>query len=216
MILHTEDIIKLLLALFLGGLIGFEREMRDKTAGFRTLMFISTGSALLTIFSMRMAQLPGFAAGDPARIAAQIVSGIGFLGAGAILRDRGEIRGLTTAATIWLAAALGIGAGAGEYLFSATAAGIILLALLLFPALEGHIGTLNQTRTYEIISPARLEIFERLKELFRSRHLALQHVRRSRSGEDMICRFVVSGRPSNHEAAVNDLFADAEIKSFDS
>ncbi len=130
MILYPEDIIRLLISLALGGLIGSERELRDKAAGFRTLMLICAGSTLFTIFSARLAQVSG---ADPTRIAAQIVSGIGFLGAGVILRERGEIHGLTTAATIWLTAALGAGVGGGQILFYTLAAVVFLLALFTFP-----------------------------------------------------------------------------------
>lgn len=97
----TEDLIKLGVAILVGGIIGAEREFRDKAAGFRTLILITVGSTLFTIFSLRMD--PGFA---QTRIAANIVTGIGFLGAGAIIREHGRVGGLTTAATIWLSAAL--------------------------------------------------------------------------------------------------------------
>ncbi|MCX6025184.1 MAG: MgtC/SapB family protein, partial [Chloroflexi bacterium] len=106
MTLATEDIVKLLLAIFNGGLIGAEREFRDKAAGFGTLIFICVGATLFTMFSMRSRP-----SGDPSRVAANIVSGIAFLGAGVILREGGRIMGLTTASTIWLAAALGMGLG---------------------------------------------------------------------------------------------------------
>jgi putative Mg2+ transporter-C (MgtC) family protein len=216
MILQGEDILKLLIALALGGIIGLERELRDKAAGFRTLMFISAGSALFTIFSIRMAQLPGFSTtGDPARIAAQIVTGIGFLGAGVILREHGEIYGLTTAATIWLAAALGIGAGAGEYLFSTLAAVVILFALLVFPRLEGFLGTVSQTRVYVITTTADIEKFATLKGKFKEYGLRMLSARHSRRGDEMICKISASGRPQNHEAMVNELFSDPEVKEFE-
>jgi putative Mg2+ transporter-C (MgtC) family protein len=104
MYLSMEDVVKIILAVAAGGLIGLEREFRDKAAGFRTLIFICMGAALFTIFSARLA-----GTNDPTRIAANIVSGVGFLGAGVILREGGRVIGLTTAATIWLTAALGIG-----------------------------------------------------------------------------------------------------------
>src|SRR5512142_2466411 len=111
-----EDLIKLGLAVVIGGVLGAEREYRDKAAGFRTLILITVGSALFTIFSISMD--PG---NSRTRIAANIVTGIGFLGAGAIIRENGRIGGLTTAATIWLSAALGMGIGAGELSFVLTA-----------------------------------------------------------------------------------------------
>lgn len=117
---------KLLIAILAGGAIGLEREIRRKPAGLRTNILICLGSALLMDLSMRIA---GNHAGDPGRIAAQVVTGIGFLGAGTILHTRGTITGLTSAATIWVVAAIGLTAGAG-YLFEALGATITVMAVL--------------------------------------------------------------------------------------
>ncbi|AKG53468.1 Mg(2+) transport ATPase protein C [Dehalogenimonas sp. WBC-2] len=122
-------IVRLLLAGVLGGLVGFQREKAGKTAGIRTLALISIGAALFTTLSIF-----GFETADPARIAANIVTGIGFLGAGAIIlrREEGIVEGMTTAATIWVSAAVGVAAGIGFYVL-ATAATIIILLVLLLP-----------------------------------------------------------------------------------
>ena len=102
--------VPILVAAFVGGLVGIEREYRDKSAGFRTMILIATGSALFTIMSGVLGS------GDEStRIAAAIVTGVGFLGAGVVLKDDANIRGITTAAAIWLVASLGMAAGAGEY-----------------------------------------------------------------------------------------------------
>ncbi len=138
MIFSPEDIIKLLLAVLVGGLIGAEREYRDKAAGFRTIILICVGATLFTIFSLRLG-----GGEDPVRIAANVVSGVGFLGAGAILRDAGRVMGLTTASTIWLAAALGMGIGGGHYLLSGVAALAVLIILWLFPRIEARIDTVR-------------------------------------------------------------------------
>ena len=102
MIVTADDLVRVGLAILIGGLIGAEREYRDKAAGFRTLIFITLGSTLFTMFSARLGGPE-----DPVRIAANIVTGIGFLGAGTILRGEHGVTGLTTAAAIWLSAALG-------------------------------------------------------------------------------------------------------------
>ena len=117
---------KLLVAILAGGAIGLERELRHKPAGLRTNILICMGSALLMDLSMRLALSYG---GDPGRIAAQVVTGIGFLGAGTILHARGTITGLTSAATIWVVAAIGLTAGAG-FLFEALAATITVMFVL--------------------------------------------------------------------------------------
>lgn len=211
-----EDIIKLLLAFAVGGVIGFEREMRDKAAGFRTLMFICVGSTLFTIFSVRLVQnFGGSPEGDPSRIAAQIVTGIGFLGAGVILREHGEIRGLTTASTIWLAAALGVGVGAGEFLFTVLAALIILFALLVFPHLEGVIGQRSQTRQYRIKAPASQEKYADIVSLAEANKLRLLSVRRNRSENTMDLMMTISGSPASHETFVDLLFHDPEIQQIE-
>jgi len=118
--------LRLLLAAGLGAAIGIERELRQKPAGLRTNILIAVGAALFTIVSVEMAS----AGGTSDRIAAQIVTGIGFLGAGAILRGRASVHGMTTAATIWVNAAVGMAAGAGYPLMATIATAITLVVLL--------------------------------------------------------------------------------------
>jgi putative Mg2+ transporter-C (MgtC) family protein len=132
MLTDAELIRRLLLAAFIGGLLGAEREFRQKSAGFRTNILIAMGSALFTILSLTLASDRS----DPTRIAAQIVTGIGFLGAGAILRTDNRVHGLTTAATIWVNAALGVAAGAGEYRLAAVGGAITLIVLLILAPIE--------------------------------------------------------------------------------
>ena len=134
-----QDLLKVLLAIAVGGAIGVEREFRDKAAGFRTLIFICLGSTLFTMFALGL----GADGGDPARIASNLAVGVGFLGAGAILRRGGHVLGLTTAATIWLVAALGVGIGAGRYALVAAVTAIALVVLLLFPPVERWIDRLR-------------------------------------------------------------------------
>jgi putative Mg2+ transporter-C (MgtC) family protein len=131
----TELIQRLLLAAAIGGVLGAERELRRKSAGFRTNILIALGAAIFTIASMTVA--PG--AGDPTRIAAQIVTGIGFLGAGTILRNRDGVHGLTTAATVWVNAALGVAAGGGLYRLAMVGAAIVLAVLLVLGPIEAAI-----------------------------------------------------------------------------
>jgi putative Mg2+ transporter-C (MgtC) family protein len=128
----SEAFLRLALAAVLGGAIGLEREYRHKPAGLRTNMLIALGSALFSILSVEL----GSGAGSPDRIAAQVVTGIGFLGAGAILRTGDHIHGLTTAATIWVNAAIGMAAGLGSYTVATVASVITLLVLALLPAME--------------------------------------------------------------------------------
>lgn len=125
---EIEILIRLLLAAALGGFVGFQREKAGKSTGIRTLALISLGSALFTVIS-----ISAFDSADTARIAANVVTGIGFLGAGAIIRrEEGVIEGMTTAATIWAVAAVGIAAGSGLYLIS-VATTLVVFGLLLLP-----------------------------------------------------------------------------------
>jgi putative Mg2+ transporter-C (MgtC) family protein len=124
---ELEMVLRLLLAVALGAIIGFQRERAGKPAGLRTNTLICLGAALFTVISVY-----GFGA-DPARVAAGIVTGVGFLGAGAIIMRRGEgtVEGLTTATTIWAVAGVGLAAGAGMYLIAAVATALILGVLYL-------------------------------------------------------------------------------------
>ena len=120
---------RLIVAAALGGLVGAEREIHGHPAGIRTHMLVALGSALFTVLSIHgFGQGPGSGI-DPTRIAAQIVTGIGFLGAGAILKDGVVIRGLTTAASLWATAAVGLATGAGEYVIALVATTVILVSL---------------------------------------------------------------------------------------
>jgi putative Mg2+ transporter-C (MgtC) family protein len=148
-------LLRLLLAIGLGGAIGLERELSDKPAGFRTNILICLGAALFTQMSIMIATVSAVPAGsgDPTRIAAQIVSGMGFLGAGTILQARGNVRGLTTAATLWTVAAIGMTVGAGAYSLAIGATILVILVLVLL----GQIERLILHRTFEHIIQVAFE-----------------------------------------------------------
>jgi len=129
-----ESLLRLALAAVLGGLIGVERELREREAGLRTHLLVALGSALFTIvgaygFDAFLNTGASVVRADPTRIAAQIVTGIGFLGAGAIIRQGLSVRGLTTAATLWVVAAVGLAAGAGYYSVAVITTALVLIAL---------------------------------------------------------------------------------------
>jgi len=145
--MFEEFFLSILLAALAGGLIGLEREYHDKTAGLRTMILIATGSALFTILS----QVIGTDI-DPARVAAALVSGVGFLGAGAIIKAGMNIRGLTTAASIWLVASLGMGMGAGEYALTFSVTMFVLLVLWILPFIERRIDAMHEFLEFTIIT----------------------------------------------------------------
>ena len=124
---------RLILAAVFGAIFGLEREVRQKSAGLRTNILIAVGAAVFTMMSIEMAVGTG---ADPSRIASQIVTGVGFLGAGAIMRTRVGVQGLTTAATVWVNAAVGVAAGGGRYHLALIASAVTIVVLLLLAPLE--------------------------------------------------------------------------------
>jgi uncharacterized membrane protein YhiD involved in acid resistance len=142
--LNTYILLRLVLAAFLGGLIGLERQLRRKPAGIRTNMLICFGAALFTVISYEMA---GSVGGDHTRIAAQIIPGIGFIGAGVVIRDRGAVLGITSAATIFVMASIGMAVGAGMLATAIFATLMVLVALV-------------QTRLmiFQLIAPANSDL----------------------------------------------------------
>jgi len=139
---EMQLLIRLLLATLLGGLIGLERELHGRPAGFRTHLMVALGAALYMGVSLHFYQVYGGLSGslavrvDPGRVAAQIVVGIGFLGAGAIIREKASVRGLTTAACLWVAAAIGTACGAGMLLIAVVVTAISLVSLLVLKRVE--------------------------------------------------------------------------------
>jgi putative Mg2+ transporter-C (MgtC) family protein len=137
MITDDVTIIRLLLATLLGGIIGFERQHRKKTAGLRTHILVSLGACLVAIISVNTyGSVQGFTNADPARLAAQVVSGIGFLGAGTIMKEGPTIKGLTTAASLWVVASVGLAIGMGYLVGGIVTSIIVILALDVLPRLE--------------------------------------------------------------------------------
>jgi len=143
----SSTIARLAVAAILGGIIGIERQFRHKPAGLRTNMLMCFGSAMFTVLS---GQLAGSFGGDHTRIAAQIIPGIGFIGAGSILHARGSIVGLTSAATIFVVAGVGMAAGGGLYLTAIFATGVILIALAVLGRLERRFALKSVLMTYEV------------------------------------------------------------------
>jgi putative Mg2+ transporter-C (MgtC) family protein len=203
---YSEDLIKLGLAVLVGGLIGMEREFREKAAGFRTLIFISLGSTLFTMLSLNIGNDL-----NPTRIAANIVTGIGFLGAGAIMRDQGKVAGLTTAATIWLVAALGMGLGAGKYMLVGVSTVIILVVLWGFPWIERVIESTRHTVIYQITLAVEIDKLAELQNIFKACGLNASIHRRVKEGRNITSSWYVFGKPRIHERMLDTLLKDNDI-----
>jgi len=206
MSIQSDVIIKILLAILLGGLIGGEREFRDKTAGFRTLILICLGAALFTMISAYLAH-----GENQTGIVANIVTGIGFLGAGAILRDGNRITGLTTASSIWLVAAIGMAVGAGQY----TLAGVVTLAALsvlwIFPAIETRIDNLRHTRIYQVVFHPDLQSGQKLESTLDQSGLKLISSKCTKSGDQMTFIWKTIGTQKAHEGFVDTMLQNPDI-----
>jgi len=171
-----EYLISISIATLVGGLIGVEREYRDKSAGFRTMILISVGSALFTIFSKTI----DGSGEEVTRIAAAVVSGVGFLGAGVIIKDGATIRGLTTAASIWLVASLGMGAGAGSYELVLAVTAIVLFVLWMLPPFERWIDSLHEFLEFHITVKNTDKAEKNVLGLFTEAGVKVVNVRRTR------------------------------------
>ncbi len=204
-----EDLLKLGIALLVGGIIGAEREHHKKAVGLRTLILISVGSALFTIMSQRIGAATD---GDGSRIAANIVSGIGFLGAGVILEDRGRVTGLTTAATTWFVAALGMAAGAGEYLLAGIAAILAFIVLLPLTKLEDILEVSTEERNYQITIDIDWDKYKQVKSFFKNQDMTISRIKQEKREKDMVCTFGVLGSAKKHDRIVQKFMNDKEIK----
>jgi putative Mg2+ transporter-C (MgtC) family protein len=207
----VTNLIKLGMAVLVGALVGIEREFRVKAAGFRTIILITVGSTLFTIFSLSIDPEH-----DRTRIAANIVQGIGFLGAGAIIREGGRVGGLTTAATIWLSAALGMGIGAGEFTFVLPSAVAVLVILLLFPHLERWIHRISEFRTYHIVMDSGTEKGqEKIQQALTACSLRIYEMNQKKTEDKIAGRWELIGAPRNHDKFVSLMLQDADVREFE-
>lgn len=202
-----EDMIRLVAALLMGGLIGAEREYHGKAAGFRTMIMICVGSTLFTMVSARIG-------GSGDRIAANIVNGIGFLGAGIIFREDNRVKGLTTAATVWAVSALGMCVGSGQYDIALTGFAFIIGSLLLLTGLSKQISRLNQTRNYKIVTVFRNKTLNQYEKFFAECGLSPTRSRQQRTGTEISGYWRVDGSEKNHEKCIKRLLQDPEVKEF--
>jgi putative Mg2+ transporter-C (MgtC) family protein len=203
-----ETVVRLLLAVLVGGLIGAEREVRVGV-GLRTMMLICLGAAMFTVFS----EVFAVGQGDPRRIAAAVVTGVGFLGAGMILRHQGGVLGLTTAATVWLVAALGMGIGMGQYLMVGVATLLVLVVLWVIPRFQ-QLTQARKTYTYEVVCPLDENKYDELHGVLKGNGLQVSEGTISKKGEQMTCVWRAYGKPKDHEAAELSLLADRDVYEF--
>ncbi len=174
-----EQLVPILVAAFVGGLIGIEREYRDKSAGFRTMILISVGSALFTLLSGIM----GVQDGESSRIAAAVVTGIGFLGAGVILKDGVSVQGLTTAASIWLVSSLGMAAGVEQYELVFYITALSLLVLWILPPFEHWLNKLYELIEFHITIKNTEKAEAKVMAIFEENLVKVVHIRRTKTAK---------------------------------
>lgn len=199
---------RLTLAALLGAGIGLERTLDDRPAGLRTSMFICFGAALFTILSIEMA--------DPAnrdRIAANIITGIGFIGAGSILHSKNTVTGLTSAATIFVVAAIGMAAGAGFYTSAIFATGLIVLALRLLGNLEGHYNIKSYPLRYEAVGQDAAQMKVAIAEALDFCHHSLCSPEVIQLRDRIKVVFEITARRRLHQQLLVHLAEQPEIKS---
>jgi putative Mg2+ transporter-C (MgtC) family protein len=203
MAINSDDLIKILLAIVLGGAIGIERELHHKAAGFRTIILICMGATLVTIIDER-AQAQG-------RMMANVITGIGFLGAGVILRDTNRIKGLTTAAAVWLAAVLGICIGYGAYLLSGVAVLVVLFIMRVFVRVERVVEDAWDLRQYEVILPCDFQKKAQIENLMHNNGLSVRADEQMKRGGNMVCYWEVSGSIKKQNAFVRQALDDPDV-----
>lgn len=210
LVLHREIVLRLLLAAALGGMIGLEREASGKPAGFRTNLLICLGSALVMEISKRVA-FDAFSQtghyGDPGRIAAQIVSGIGFLGAGTIMQSRGGIvTGLTTAATLWVVAAIGMAVGAQLYIPALVATTLVMITLMVLGRVEDHLMPHRAAdRTINIEMVHSEDGLDGVERILTDAGLTVTSLEVERRNGDLFASFHTRGTGTGFESTVKHL-----------
>ena len=207
MTLAAVDVLKILLAVVLGGAIGVEREVQRKGAGLRTITLICIGATLFTILSLRITGAGG--------IAANIVQGVGFLGAGVILHENNKIKGLTTAADVWVSAAVGMGVGGGYYLMSVVATVIVLAVMVLFAIFEQRVDRRWEIREYTISLSGDTKEAEVLGDRARACGLKLRVSSHMKINGLLVCTWNMLGSSRSHECFVDLALADPDIKQIE-
>lgn len=208
--MNYEILLRFLLAALWGGIVGIEREYRSKSAGFRTMIMISVGSCFFTTMSTLIGS-----PGNPDRIASNIVTGIGFLGAGVIFRGDSRVHGITTAATIWTVAAVGMGIGAGYYLVAAFASVLIIVVLAILHYCENMIDKLNRVKLYSVTCIYTDDVVERFEQRLKDSRLQFKIEKQVKQGTELSVTWQVQGHEEKHRQLVTAFINDSSVLRFE-
>lgn len=209
--ISNDLLVKLALAIVIGATIGIERELRSKSAGFRTIMLICLGATLFTIFSQVLGKEV-----SPDRMAANVVVGIGFLGAGVIFRssNSNRVNGITTAASIWLAAALGVGVGCGYYTASILGCICVVFILFIFSFFDRFLDRMNQLRVYKITYPYEDNQQHKYEELLKQHRLSIKSGTQTKTGNIITGTWTVKGSEAKHHEFIEFILKDITVTEF--
>lgn len=203
--IKDQELIKIGLAVLCGGLLGLERQYKNKTAGFRTIILICLGSALFTMVAV----------GAGAGVNINIVTGVGFIGAGVIFKDNIAVSGLTTAAVIWISAAIGMAIGAGNYLLSIVSTFLILIVLISFSMLENYVDKVHRDKLFVIVfTSSNYENMHLLEHIMQSCHLKAKTVQVNKINGCLQAAVWVTGHRKNLYKLDEKLLLMPEVKSF--
>jgi putative Mg2+ transporter-C (MgtC) family protein len=206
-----EMVLKLIVSLIIGTIIGAEREYRNKSAGLRTIILICLGSTIFTIVSFESSH-----ESEVGRIASNIVTGIGFLGAGAIIRDGLSISGLTTASAIWVAAALGMAVGVGQFQLSLVATAMVMVVLVAFNYLQRTFDRLHKVIVLHVIFDIRQNGIEEVENRMNELRIRYERIKERRQEGDVKYEYQLTGDSRSLDKLVNFLIDQKEkVKSFE-
>lgn len=203
----TEDVVRVIYALIAGACLGFEREFHDKPAGFRTLTLICMGSAVFTIISHH------YFLQD--RVASNIVTGIGFLGAGVMLKEGLTIKGITTASTIWVTAAIGMTIGVGAYWLATVVLVLVLSTLVILNRFEKGLQDFSQKRTYEIIFKSQTHAVDELEKQLVQNEISFIRAQLRKVDNKIVARYRVKAGRKQHSKLSLLLAGSDLVEGFD-
>lgn len=208
--IEFRDIISIIVSVICGGAIGFEREFKNKSTGFRTIMLITLGSTIFTIVSR-------YGDGTDDRISANIITGIGFIGAGVIFKDKLNVLGLTTAAVIWTSAGIGMTAGIGYYSLAIVFTIITLVVLVIVSKAEQWIEALQKTKILKIsFTQYGIEQLEELEKVIKQHHMKAKRVQLYKENNSLCAVLLVTGTKKNADNLVEQMVQMQNINEFHS
>lgn len=202
-----NELLLILISVILGLFIGAEREYRNKSAGLRTFILVCFGACLFTILSIKIG------VENPDRLAANIITGIGFLGAGVIFKGDNKIEGITTATTIWATASIGMAVGSGYVYIALLGTTLVLLILSALTYLQNFIDNYNKVREYKIAVTDSQDI-KYCENIFKENHLRYQMLKQQYSQESFTVIWRLTGKNSHHEGVISRLVDDPKIKAY--